>query len=148
MADFTTASWCWLYLGAFLMLGEIVTPGFVLFFFGLAAATVSGCKFLMPALSPAWQLALFSIFSIVYLVGLRRLVKGVFMGDSDGPAALVGEYVGRVGEIVEAASQETPGRVLIGDAEWTAVAGERIEKGTKVKVVAQKNLTLTVEPVR
>ncbi len=29
--DFTAAAWIWLYIGAFLMLAEIVSPGFVIF---------------------------------------------------------------------------------------------------------------------
>ena len=39
--DFTTAAWIWLYVRAFLMLAELASPGFVIFFFGLGAATPS-----------------------------------------------------------------------------------------------------------
>ena len=42
---------------------------------------------------------------------------------------------------------EIPGRVLIGDSEWNANAGESIPTGAAVKVVSQNNLTLTVEAV-
>jgi len=33
------------------------------------------------------------------------------------------------------------------DAQWDARAGERLEPGTEVRVVAQENLTLRVEPI-
>lgn len=146
--DFTSAAWIWLYLGAFLMLAEIVSPGLVLFFFGLAAATVAGGVFLFPALSTAAQLALFSAFAIVYLVGLRRLVKSVFVGDVEQSGGLASAYVGRVGKVVEAIRPGVPGRVALGDAEWTAVADEALDAGREVRVVSQQNLTLTVAPAQ
>lgn len=145
--DFTTAAWIWLYMGAFLMLAEIVSPGFVIFFFGLGAATVAAAKWLVPSLSLAWQLALFSVFSILYLVLLRRYMKRLFMGDSEGAAGLPNEYAGRIGKVVAAIRPEVPGRILLGDAEWAAVAAERIEPGAEVRVVAQDNLTMRVERV-
>ena len=70
-----STGWIWLYIGSFLMLAEIVSPGFVIFFFGLGAATVAVCKWAFPSLSLAWQLALFSISSIFYLLVLRRYMK-------------------------------------------------------------------------
>lgn len=146
--DFTSAAWIWLYLGAFLMLAEIVSPGLVLFFFGLAAATVAGCVFLFPGLSTAAQLALFSAFAIVYLVGLRRLVKSVFVGDVEQSGGLTSAYVGRVGKVVETIRPGVPGRVTLGDAEWTAVADETLDVGREVRVVEQQNLTLTVAPAQ
>lgn len=145
--DFTAAAWIWLYIGAILMLAEIVSPGFVIFFFGLGAATVAVCKWAFPSMALAWQLALFSITSIFYLLVLRRYMKRLFMGDSAGTPGLASEYVGRLGKVVETIRPEVPGRILLGDAEWAAAAGERIDVGVEVKVVAQDNLTMRVEAI-
>ena len=142
--NFTTAPWLWLYAGALLMLAEILAPGFVIFFFGLAAATVGLFLFAFD-FSATVQAALFSVLSVVYLVGLRRVVKSVFMGETAESAVTAGEYVGRVARVVETIRPEVPGRVLLGDAEWTASASERLEPGTEVRVVSQANLTLAVE---
>ena len=142
--DFTTAAWIWLYVGAFLMLAEIVSPGFVIFFFGLSACTVAGVKWAFPALPLSAQLGLFSVFSILYLVVLRRLVKGVFMGETGADNRLKSDYEGRVGKVVETIRPEVPGRILLGDAEWAAAATERLEPGEEVRVVGQDNLTLQV----
>ena len=147
--DFLAAKWLWLYAGAFLMLAELMAPGFVVFFFGLAAATVGLAMFVLPDafhLTPTWQIALFSFFSILYLVTLRRYMKSVFLGDTDESTA-ADEYVGRLAKVTETVRPEAPGRVLLGDAEWTAVASERLDPGTEVKVVGRKNLTLEVEKV-
>ena len=145
--DFTTAAWIWLYVGAFLMLAELASPGFVIFFFGLGAATVAGTKWLVPGLSLSWQLALFSIFSVFYLIVLRKWVKNVFLGDTAETQKIASEYVGRVGKVVEAIRPEVPGRIMLGDAEWSASSAVEIVPGATVKVVAQDNLTLVVEPV-
>ena len=144
--DFSSVKWLWLYAGAALMLMEILAPGFVIFFFGLAAATV-GLVLFVTDLSATMQMVLFTVFSIVYLCGLRRLVKNVFMGETVKTELIGSEYVGRYGEVVEKITAACPGRILVGDAQWTAVANTDIEPGKKVKVIAQQNLTFTVEPV-
>ena len=145
--DFTAAAWIWLYIGAFLMLAEIVSPGFVIFFFGLGAATVAVCKWAFPSMSLAWQLALFSITSIFYLLVLRRYMKKLFMGDAENSPGLASEFVGRVGKVIETIRPEVPGRIELGEVEWKATASERLEPGTEVKVVAQDNLTMRVEKI-
>lgn len=145
--DFTAAAWIWLYIGAILMLAEIVSPGFVIFFFGLGAATVAVCKWAFPSLSLAWQLALFSISSIFYLLVLRRYMKKLFMGDAESSSGISSEYVGRVGKVVETIRPDVPGRIELGEVQWAATAGERIDVGAEVKVVAQDNLTMRVEKV-
>ncbi len=148
--NFLSAGWLWLYVGAALMLAEILTPGFVVFFFGLAAATVGALVLVLPdALHPSlnWQLGMFSIFSVVYLVALRRYVKSVFMGDTDESKAIESPYMGRIGKVIAAIRVEVPGRILLGDAEWTASADQPIAEGVEVRVIAQKNLTLKVESI-
>ena len=145
--DFLSPVWLWMYAGAFLMLAELASPGFVVFFFGLAAATVSLLKWMFPSL-PLWgQLAAFSVLSILYLLVLRKYLKKVFTGDKQESPSIDNEYIGRVGRVVEVIRPDVPGRILLGDAEWTAKAATRLEPGTEVRVVAQENLTLAVEPI-
>ena len=145
--DFLSPIWLWMYVGAFLMLAELASPGFVVFFFGLAAATVSLLKWAFPSL-PLWgQLAAFSVFSIVYLLVLRKYLKKVFTGDRQESSSINNEYIGRVGRVVEVVRPDVPGRILLGDAEWAAKCGRRLEPGTEVRVVAQENLTFGVEPI-
>ena len=73
--------WLWLYFGAFLMLMELLAPGFVVFFFGLSAATVGLCRLAIgESFALTWQLAAFSALSIVYLLVLRRWLKKTFFG--------------------------------------------------------------------
>lgn len=143
----TSCAWLWLYLGAFLMLMELLAPGFVIFFFGLSAATVGLCRFACgEAFSLTWQLAAFSAFSILYLVFLRRWMKRLFTGASETSTAdFNNESVGRLGKVTEAIEPPLAGRAMIGDSEWSATADEAIPVGTNVRVIAQSNLTMKVE---
>ena len=146
----TSWEWLWLYLGAFLMLMELLAPGFVVFFFGLSAATVGLCRFALgDSFTLTWQLAAFSAFSILYLVVLRRWLKKLFAGGRvETKTDFDNEYVGRVGCVTEEIKPPLSGRVMIGDAEWTASADVPIAPGATIEVVSRNNLTMKVEEVR
>ena len=146
----TSCAWLWLYVGAFLMLAELLLPGFVIFFFGLSAATVGLLRFALgDTFTLTWQLAAFSGFSIVYLVVLRSWMKRTFLGGRVETATdFDNEYVGRVGRVTEEIRPPLSGRVMIGDAEWTASADAPIAPGATIEVVSQNNLTMKVKEVR
>ena len=146
----TSCAWLWLYFGAFLMLMELLAPGFVIFFFGLSAATVGFCRFALgETFTLTWQFAAFSAFSIVYLVVLRRWLKNTFLGGKvETKTDFDNEYIGRVGKVTEAIAPPLSGRVMIGDAEWTASADAAIAAGATVEVISQNNLTMKVKEVR
>lgn len=147
--NFLSCAWIWMYLGAILMLMELMSPGFIIFFFGLSASTVGLCRFAFgESLNLTWQLALFSVFSILYLVFLRRWVQKVFTGKVETSAAdLDNENIGRLGRVTVAIAPPLTGRVMLGDAEWTAESDAPVAAGTNVRVVSQRNLTVKVEAV-
>ena len=144
-----TCGWLWIYAGAALVLLELVAPGFVLCFFGLAAATVGALKFAFGELfTPTWQLAAFSVLSVLYILLLRRYLKRVFVGGMvETKTDFDNESVGRFGKVTTAIRPPIAGRVLLGDSEWTAVADAPIEAGQDVRVVSQSNLTMKVEAI-
>jgi len=126
---------------------ELVAPGFVIIFFGLAAATVGVLRFAFgDAFTTTWQLASFSALSILYIVALRRALKKVFVGSKvETKTDFDNASVGRTGKVTVAVNPPLTGRVMIGDAEWTAAADSPIAAGVDVRVVAQENLTMKVE---
>lgn len=144
-----SCGWIWIYAGLFLVLLELVVPGFILCFFGFGAMTVGALRLVLgEAFTPAWCLAAFSALSILYIVVLRRALKSVFVGKKEDRAhGLPNEFVGRSGTVVEDIRPPCAGRVLLGDAEWTAVSEEPLSKGARVTVVSQQNLTLKVKEV-
>ena len=118
----------------------------MIFFFGLAAATTGVLTmFAGDAFTKMWQLLAFAGFSIVYLVFLRRAVKKVFSGSVEKSASnFEDDFPGKIAVVTEAINPPLSGRVMLGDAEWTAVADSPIEKNVNVRVIVRDNLTLKV----
>lgn len=145
-----SCGWLWLYIGAFLMLAELLAQGFIVFFFGLAAASVGVLRLILgDAFTPTWQLVAISFFSIFYLAIVRQKLKKVFVGGkSASKVDFDNDFVGRLGRVTEAINPPLEGRVEIGDAAWTAIADSPIAADTNVKVISQTNLTLKVEEVK
>lgn len=138
-----------MYIGAALMFLELLAPGFVIFFFGLGAASVGLCRFALgETLTPVWQCIAFSAFSIFYLAVIRRWLKGIFTGVKSVSAdSFDSEFAGRVATVTAAIEPPMPGRVMLGDAEWSAESDEPLAAGREVRVVGQNNLTLKVKAV-
>ena len=132
----TSCGWLWLYAGAGLMLAELLAPGFVVFFFGLSAASVGLCRFAFgEALTPTWQLAAFSAFSVLYLLFLRRWLKRVFMGTVTTSATdFEDDMVGRLAKVTAAVEPPKTGRVMV----------DAILNG-KLNVAAQNKIPVNVK---
>lgn len=143
----TTCAWLWVYAGLLLMLAELMVPGFIMVFFGLAAASVGVLRFCFAdAFDLTWQLAAFSVFSVLYIFLLRRWLKNVFTGSKvEGATDFNNEYVGRLGKVIEEINPPVPGRVIIGETGWKALSDRPIAAGADIKVVSQNNLTMKVE---
>ena len=74
-------------------------------------------------------------------------MKKLFRGTVETSGAdFCNENVGRHGVVTMAIKPPLPGRVMVGDAEWTAEADTGLEAGASVRVVAQRNLTMKVAP--
>lgn len=135
----------WLIIGVTLFILEMAVPGFILFFFGLAAMlTALGCYFFPWSVNT--QLAVFLVLSLVSLFSLRGIVQKVFIGDKkeDGEDSIFASG----GEKCVVTSTITPpaeGQVKFGGTFWRAEADDAIEEGTVVEIVKQKDLLITVK---
>ena len=138
------AQYFWLAIGFFLMTAEVVTPGFILFFFGLAAVLVGILCFFIP-LSETLQLLLFAAFSIVTLLTLRKQMKTLFTGRSrDGAASFDDACIGNHAIVTSRIAAPLEGKVELNGVLWNATADEVLEAGTPVEVVDRAGLSLTV----
>ena len=140
------SAYFWMAVGLVLMIAEVVTPGFILFFFGLAAVIVGVLAFI-PAIgaSGTWQLILFATLSVVTLLLLRRQMKALFTGRSrNGQPEIDDALVGRHAVVTERIAAPRDGKVEVNGVSWSATAGEVIEAGAPVQVVGREGLTLRV----
>lgn len=140
--------WWWLLVGALLMFGEIMTPGFVMFFFGLGAS-LTGLVLVISPEMPVWaQALLFSVASVVGLAFLRRYVKAFFgMKEDLGRQEIDDGFAGKIARVTADVTPTVTGRVILGDAEWDATADVFIGAGSDVRVLSRTNLTLKVEKI-
>ncbi|HQL49912.1 MAG TPA: NfeD family protein [Kiritimatiellia bacterium] len=137
----------WLYAGVALMLIEVMTPGLVSLFFGLAALTLALIVWLAPELAQGWQWILFSVLSVLYIVLLRKSLKSVFSGAreiSDNPDDAL---TGKLAVVTQSIAPNRPGRVELGGTTWNAEAECELAAGASVRVTGKKNLTVSVEAV-
>lgn len=138
----------WLFAGLALMLAELATPGFILFFFGLGALVTALWAWTgMGGLGS--QLVVFVVSSIVFLVTLRRYAAGLFRGGKSQTGILPeDDTLGkRVLVVEEINPPHLKGKVELNGTHWNATADDVIRKGTLVEVLSRQGLTLTVRPV-
>lgn len=131
-------------MGFVLMTAEVVTPGFILFFFGLAAVLVGILCFIFP-LSETVQLLLFAVLSVLTLLTLRKQMKALFTGRSRADVAEIDDAcVGQHAVVTTRIAAPVDGKVELNGTSWTATSAEVLETGVQVEVVGRDGLTLTV----
>jgi membrane protein implicated in regulation of membrane protease activity len=137
--------WLWLLAAVVLGVLEIVAPG-VFFVWFAAAAALTGLATMVFGIDLAFQLVLFTLFSISAVYGGRRwyLQNPVASSDpmlNDRGARLTGETL-----TVVTAIENGRGRVRVGDSVW-ACKGPDAPEGAAVRVLGADGACLRVEPV-
>ena len=136
--------WHWWALGVVLILLEIMAPGFIIMWVGIAAVAVGVVLLVLPDMGWQYQLLLFGIFSVVSIyLSWKYLRKHKVETDRPNLNRRGKQLVGRV-VTLDAAIVNGQGKVRIADSTWK-VEGEDYMKGTKVKVVDVDGTVLKVE---
>jgi membrane protein implicated in regulation of membrane protease activity len=127
------------------MILEMATPGFVLFFFGVAAVLMSLATLAFPHLPLFAQAVLFSVLSFIGLFFFRNALSEVFAGKKIGRDDVVeSNFIGKTVLVVERITPQLPGKVELNGTHWRACSNATLEPGAVATVTAQENLTLTV----
>lgn len=135
----------WLLAGLALMLLELATPGFVLFFFGLGAWVAALWAF-TGAGELTSQLVVFLVSSLLFLVFLRKYATNLFRGGKSQTGKVPNDdTLGQRAIVVEDIDPaHLKGKVELHGTHWNATAEARIRKGTPVEVTGRTGLMLTV----
>lgn len=140
--------WLWLWVGAAVVLGvgEMITAGFFLLPF--AGAAVVSALLALVGVHPIVQLVTFAIFSVLFLVALRRFAKSEEEIMHPVGAKRYVDARGTVTEAIDPFSGE--GRVRVETELWRATTdlNEIIETGTPIVVVDVRGARLVVEPAQ
>lgn len=138
--------WLWLWVGAAVVLGigEMVTAGFFLLPFAIAA--VVSAILALTGVNWIIQLVAFAVFSIVSLVLIRRFAKKE--EDIMHPVGAK-RYVDARGTVIETVNPFTgEGRVRVETEEWRATTDldQVLEVGTPITVIEVRGSRMVVQP--
>ncbi len=136
--------WFWVILGVVLLVLEIIAPGTMFLWFGIAALVVGGISFFI-ALSWQSALILFAVLSLISVVIGRMIMSRTAKSGTDKPMLneRAQSLVGLVCQIDEPIINGQ-GRVKVRDSYWR-VRGPDCPEGTRVRVVGCEGTRLDVE---
>ena len=136
--------WAWLLVTVVLLIGELLTTGFFLFWFALGAVGATLTALFTPSLPV--QVLVFILVSAALLFSSRRLTEKMSADEID---TNVHALVGKTALVTADILPHQKGQAKINSEEWTCVVGDNssIKAGTLVEVTAIQGVTLTVAPV-
>lgn len=125
---------------------EIFLPSFWTAMFGISAVitafvSLTHCSFV-------WQIAVFSIFSIVSGIFFRPVVVKILTKSSDKRAGNVDAMIGKKVKVVSEITFGNPGKIKIGSEVWKAVTkneNEIFKNGEIVVIASVEGATVTVK---
>ncbi len=146
MEIFFKAEVLWVAAGLFFFIAELITPGFIVIFFGFGALFVALLCFLVD-ISLNVQLTCFLLFSLLLLFFLRSKVKSVFTGNRDNfTEGYVEDITGEKAVVVKKIEPATGGKVFFRGTEWEADSDSVIEADESVIITGRKSIRLVVKP--
>ncbi len=141
----------WTVLGVILIVAEIFTLGFVLFWFGLGAFAAAIAA--MAGVGLVGQFGIFAIVSVGLTVMSRTIFAKYFSRD-DGSEVKMGvdSLPGQIGTVTISSSGALhEGAVRVYGSVWTAYPADdqvALIEGEKVEVVEVKGSSIYVRPVK
>lgn len=128
----------WLIVSVVLMLLEIVVPGGVVIFLGLAAGIVAG-SVAFGWIDTVWHsLILWFISSVVLLLGLRSFFVKYFEGGSTVQNVdEANDYLSSLVEVTEEIQPYREGRVLFRGVTWQARSEDSLAAGSTAVITGR-----------
>jgi inner membrane protein len=134
--------WTWWVIAGVFLLIELMLPGVLLMWLGLAAAII-GVIEIFADLSWQAEIALFAVLSVLLVLFVRPRVKFP-QGEASNLNQRMYDYVGR-SYVLHDAIVNGRGKVKIDDTLWMVTGTDR-DKGEWVKVKSVEGTRLVVEP--
>ena len=140
--------WHWLAFGVLVMLIEVLVPGVIFLWLGIAAVLTGLALAAIPSMSWEIQAILFAVLSVAAIFVGRRIVAAR-QAPTDHPTLnRRGKNLVGTRHVLDTASEGGRGRVRIGDTVWRFTVrpeGEELAEGTRIAVVGVDGTTLIVE---
>lgn len=146
MDEFMNISVLWFIVGFVFFLLEFILPGFILFFFGIAAWLVAFLTLFMD-IGVNTQLIIFLISALLAVVLLRKWAKEKLGMYRESPRVLEDEYIGKIALAETAITPEANGKVEFKGASWDAKSDDQIVAGQKVQIIETRSILLIVKQI-
>ena len=136
--------WAWWVAGVTLVILEIVIPGAVFLWMGIAAGVVGLIVLFVPGLDWRYQFLIFSALSVISIAIARRYLKRSPIETDHPTLNRRGEqYVGRTLTLADPIVNGS-GKAHIDDTMWK-LSGPDLPVGAKVRVTGVDGVVLEVE---
>ncbi len=137
----------WAILGVVLVIAELAVPAFVLVWFGLGGLVVALLLALWPAAGFTAQLLIWTVSSVALVLLWFKVFKPHQHKITSGRSSA--EAVGEVGLLINDIAPFGKAKVrfqtpLLGADVWECVADEKIQAGSRVKVVSVEGSLLKI----
>lgn len=144
MPEFLSSpSFIWFIIGFVFLLAELAAPAFIIIFFGLGAWVAAVAVWLF-GIGLDYQITVFLVASVLFVVVLRRLwmrvFKGISGGDADEEKLDSPSNVGAVVEVTRVVAPSAPGEIKYRGTFWRAVSDVTIAEG-KPAVIVEESTT-------
>lgn len=142
-------SWiAWLIFSAVLMALEIILPGGIVVFLGIAGLIVSLGVYTQLIDSLPVALITWFISSLFLIIFLRSFFMKYFEGDSSVDGVDEDEdLIGSVASVTEDIKPHSEGRIRFRDSTWTARSDQSISSGTDVRIIGRDGIVLLVQKI-
>lgn len=144
MDDFLNISVLWIIIGFVFFLLEFVIPGFILFFFGIAAWILALLTFFVD-ISLNLQLIIFLGSAILTVVLFRKWLRKKLGMYSEAPKVLEDEFIGKIGIAETEISPGKNGKVDFKGTSWDANSEDTIAPGQNVTIIETRSILLIVK---
>lgn len=126
---------------------ELMTPGFVLFFFGVGACITALFCLIFPSMGFPIQLIIFLAISIITLIILRKHIKNKFFDSSDKKVKDADDdFIGKTAKATMFFKAGARGKIEYRGTQWQALSDFDINEGQDVVIIERNNTTLIVKP--
>ena len=140
--------WHWLAFGVFVMLIEVLVPGAIFLWLGIAALITGLLLAAIPSMGWEIQAVLFAVLSVAAIFVSRRIVAARQVPTDHPTLNKRGKTLIGTRHVLDSATSGGRGRVRIGDTVWRFTVrpdGGDLAEGARVAVVDVDGTTLVVE---
>ena len=136
----------WLIISGIFFVAEIITTGFLVFWFGVGAIFAMIVSLFCQSLFI--QALVFIIVSVILMIFTRPLVNKIISIRDTMPTNIYNIINKEAYVMEDITNNDYTGKVKINGELWSAISDNPLKTGTKVKIIEVDGVKLKVEPVK